>query len=273
MADKRQHSLALVRSLVVAVSFLGTAGCFFPTTLEVTVLGGVVFISVNGNSTTCNPEGDPDARTFDCTFFGETISRVVLSELELTALLVFLDPLVLQVPTGSTDFAASFLHQPSGTSGPLVVTPGLSSVRADATRTITAEPGMQLVVIDFPAGAPTTGDFSFNLNFRPPSGMAMLPMKGLFAGRVETGGETFLAPLYPCTTDLAAIPAVSIPLPAGGTVTLPVGNVSGCANEVYRFGTSVSSVPIPTLPQWGLLLLALALGVLGVRRLMAQPMP
>ena len=96
----------------------------------------------------------------------------------------------------------------------------------------------------------------------------MLPMKGLFAGLVQTGGQTYLPPLFPCTTNFATIPPVNVPLPGGGTVTLPIGQVTGCANEVYRFG-----MPVPTLPQWGLLLLALALGALAVRQVMRVTRP
>lgn len=155
----------------------------------------------------------------------------------------------------------------SNTGGNLVITAGLSSVQVDATRTLTAEPGTQLVTIALPDGAPTAGDFALNLNFQLPPGTTSLEMKPLLTGQVAVNGQTFYPPLLPCMTDIAAVPTITTPLPVpGDTLLLPSIVGLGCQNATYDFGITA----IPTLPQWALILLTLALLTLATWQLAGQ---
>jgi hypothetical protein len=184
----------------------------------------------------CASSEDPGV--YECTYFSEEdISYFSLSALELAFSLLIYDPLILQVPAQATGFQASYSVQGGG-GGALAVTAGLPSIRVDATRTLRPEPGMQLVIIDFPDNAPASGSGGFNLNFRIPNNLSALDIKAVFTGKVTIEGENYYVPLYPCTSDMAALPTLHVPLPNGGLVTLPVESVARCDGEVYTFTRS-----------------------------------
>jgi hypothetical protein len=219
-------------------------GCLFGEELSVTVLGTSVFISAGDIDLGLCGESDP--AVFLCSF-GEIFSTFqTLSTPELLVTLFLLDPVVLQLPAGVTNFTGSFLHNTSGTSGALAITAGLTSLPIDAERTLVAEPGTQFVVIGLPAAAPTTGSFSFNFNFDVPPGTSAIQVKPILTGRAELGGGTvFYPPLLPCVTDIADVPALTVPLPVpGDTLTLPPPSADlGCRNVVYNL------VPGGAVPQ------------------------
>jgi hypothetical protein len=212
-------------------------GCLFGESLEVLVFeaDGGRFVSISTTSTWLPCDNSDDSSSFTCTYFSEDdLSNFSLSALELLFTLLIYDPLVLQVLEEARGFQASYSVQGGG-GGALEVRSGLSSIRVDTNRTLQAEPGMQLVVLDFPAGAPTSGTGGFNLNFRIPNDLDALNMKAVFTGKVTIDEENYYLPLYPCTSDMAALPTLNVPLPNGGLVTLPVESVQGCDNEVYTF--------------------------------------
>ncbi len=224
-----------VCTLLLLVALLST-GCFFGPVLEIIIFGGdgdsVVSVSTTSTWTSCSEEDDG---LYDCAYFSEDgISLFGISAVGLLFALLLIDPLVLQVPEGAYNFRASYSVD-EGDGGALVVTAGLDSIRVDATRTLQAEPGTQLVIVDFPSDAPATGSGGFNLNFRIPDDLDALDIKALFTGKVTIEGETYYMPLYPCTSDMAALPTISVPMPNGGGVTLPVDEVEGCNGEVYSF--------------------------------------
>jgi hypothetical protein len=230
-----------VSGILLLVALL-TTGCFFDTQIEsfISNSDGSLMISMSAGSTRLPCDSDEDPVAFECSFFftdseGESeLSTFTLSGIELLFFLYFYDPLVLQVPLEASNFQGSYFAQ-GGSGGSLVITPGLTSIRVDATRTMQAEPGMQLVIVDFPSDAPASGEGGFNLNFRIPDDVAALDIKALFTGRVTLDDETYYVPLFPCTSDIAALPMISVPIPDGGNVSLPVDDAQGCENEVYTF--------------------------------------
>ena len=137
--------------------------CFFSTTLDITVLGNTIIITGDSTVRICmQTSSDPDM--FECTYFiegaeGAEISTTTLTGLQLGALLLLIDPVVAQVPAAASNFSASY-SMGGGATLPLVVNAGLSAVPADLNQTISAEAGTQLVTLELPPGAPTTGTFS-----------------------------------------------------------------------------------------------------------------
>ncbi|MGH9380741.1 MAG: hypothetical protein ACRD2Z_09030 [Thermoanaerobaculia bacterium] len=271
MIHSRMSRRTGAAGLVLMLTALLTGGCIFDTGLSVTVaeidgeiLG--VFISTNAGTSICDPvEG---ASGFECTFLageGGAISRFFIESLpEFLNLLILIDPLVVQFPAEASGFEGSFLHQGSGTNRSLSITSGLASVPVDDTRTLVAEPGTQLVTIELSPGVPTSGDYSFNLRFNVPTGTNEIVTKPLFTGRVELAdGTVFQAPLFPCVSDMAQVPAITIPVPVPGDIlNIPPPNPAlACDGEVYQYGGGIP--PVPALGRGGLLALLSALAGLG----------
>lgn len=239
--QRRLRTVLLVA--VLAAVALASTGCILGSSVEIFAFDrgeGLTDVSVSATTdiALCVTNG---SGIFTCEYYfvgpsGERLisSAFVLSDIELALLLFLLDPLVIQLPDSAHDFAGSYLHTESGEGGDLAITSGLDTLPIDADRSFTAEPGTQIVVIELPEGAPTTGEFAVNFNFAVPDTLTSLEMKPLFTGRVDTVlGDTFYLPLLPCVMDMASVPPVSVPLPAGGQVSLPVASVEGCDGEVY----------------------------------------
>lgn len=231
-----------VLCLVVVIAIV-SSGCLFGDSLTVFTFEGIVSISIAGvDNSTCLATGEPGV--FDC-FPDDIFSSgfQILSLPELLFRLILLDPLVVQVPAGVSNITGSYLHNDSGESGSLVITAGLQTVPIDVTRALAAEPGTQLVIIGLPAGAPLTGNFSFNLNFQVPPGTTEIQVKPIITGLVElTDGSVFYPPILPCVHDMAAAPALTISLNGGGgTLPLPPLDASlGCDGETYNFITAAA---------------------------------
>ena len=262
--------------MLVVISSMIT-GCIFGKSLSVTAIfndDGTyrVFLSPPGTQTNCSEK--PPFRNrleFECNYTrngsSETSDITLSGGKALTWLIV--DPMVVQFPSNASNFAGSFLHIDTGINGNLVITEGLGSVRVDLDQTLRAEPGTQLVIIELPDDAPTEGNFAFNLNFTVPGETTSLSMKPMFTGRVVVDGEKFYPPLLPCVTDFADAPSITTPIPVpGDQVSIPPIAGLGCDNVTYNYGTAVTAGPasttIPTLTQWGLILLLGLLGFTGI---------
>ena len=186
--------------IVLVVLAVALNGCLFGGPLSVFVADTAVFISFGDINVGLCDESDPGV--FLCSF-GELLSTFqTLSTPELLATLFLLDPVVLQLPVGVTNFTGSFLHNTSGTGGALTITAGLTSLPIDAERSLVAEPGTQFVVIGLPAAAPTSGNFSFNFNFdaRPSLGESRVSASGGVADArmVEACAARFSPPRKHC---------------------------------------------------------------------------
>jgi hypothetical protein len=223
--------------VVLLLVLVTTTSCIFGKDLEVDVFSdGIPFINFSTTTTLSLCIYDEEMQVYSCGFFAgddsdSFISLFYLTNAELLFTLLILDPIILQVPAGASQFAGSY--STTNASGALVITAGLSSLKADANKSIQAEAGTQLVVIDLPDDAPRTGDMSFNFHFAMPQGSKSFPIKALFSGKAVADGATYYMPLFPCTTNMAEVPAMTISMPNGGAVALPLDNVEGCDRAVY----------------------------------------
>ena len=162
--------------------------------------------------------------------------------------LTLYDPLIVQVPASMSGFAGSIAVGPAGTSGtPLSIISGLTSVPIDATTNLVAEPGMQLVIIDFqvPQGAPF-GTYTLNLQFSGTTNS----IKVVFAGKVTVGGKDYYVPIFPCVTDFANVPAIGVPLNNLAQL-LALISTPGCIGKNYNF-VGIGPAAGPDMNQHGL---------------------
>jgi len=144
-----------------------------------------------------------------------TVGMIILA---VVFYILFQDPLIVQVPEDATNFSAGYTNYAQYT-GSLDVQSGLQTIPVMPGLEITAEPGHQLVIIDFPADSdvliPPAGDpeqwlhFSLDFDVDPARD---IQVKCLCAGKVPIGDQTFYVPLCPATTDFAAIPPITIPM-------------------------------------------------------------
>jgi hypothetical protein len=181
------------------------------------------------------------------------------------AILAFLiDPLILQVPAAASNFSGTFGG--SSITGSLSITEVPGTLPADISTAITPEPGTKLLIVDFPNPPPPLDNqsFGFTLNFELPGDATPVRLKALFAGRVESNGQTFFVPLLPCEASFANIPTITLPQSSiFQNVNLPI--VDGCAGRLYTLSAAAQAVP--TMSTWVLLLLSAATAWVGVYRL------
>jgi hypothetical protein len=201
-----------------------------------------------------------------CSYFidGEEIGSDASLASAFGFLAFLIDPLVLQVPDAAGNFSGTFGG--SSITGSLSITEVPGALPADISTAITPEPGTKLVIVDFPNPPPPLDNqsFGFTLNFQLPGDATPVRLKALFAGRVESNGQTFFVPLLPCETSFASIPTITLPQSSTfQNVSLPL--VQGCAGRIYTLSAAVQAVP--TMSTWVLLLLSAATAGLGVYRL------
>jgi hypothetical protein len=171
----------------------------------------------------------------------------VIKLLGFAAPFTLFDPLIVQVPASMSDFAGSIAVGPPGVAPdtPLSIISGLTSVPIDAHTSLVAEPGMQLVIIDFqaPETAPL-GQYTLKLQFR---GTAT-SIKVVFAGKVTAGAtmvdaqsfdlqaaQVYYVPIYPCVTDFANVLPIPVPLVNLASLVPIILSAQGCNGKVYSF--------------------------------------
>ena len=211
-------------SLVAAASVLCT-GCFFTefdcggtgTGYDCSGLGTFTPCAWESGVTTCEIDG------FPVSFFGA----------DATVAASIYDPLILEVPAGAMFFNGLVTRKGDFIGQSLQFTTGLASIPIDRSTTLIAEPGTQLVIVDFPPAYKGAFDATISLHYVD---VTHSPAKAMFAAKVTVGGATYYAPLLPCAGDFASVPAVS---PAGLSLAqLPalMASVTACDHKVYDFG-------------------------------------
>ena len=239
--------------VILVAACLPLNGCLI-SNISAGTSGGLT--TVQATATLLQPSPcvvDTVAQTTTCTpviqVAGFQTFSFLIKLLGYTLPITLYDPLIVQVPASMSNFAGSIIVGPPGTPGtPLSIISGLTSVPIDATTQLVAEPGMQLVIIDFqvPQNAPF-GTYTLKLQF---SGTAN-SIKVVFAGKVTVGAQDYYVPIFPCVTDFANVPAISVPLSnLAGLIQLFL-NTQGCNGKNYNF-SAIGPTPGPDMNQQGL---------------------
>ena len=171
---------------------------------------------------------------------------------------IVVDPVIVQVPAGSTVERAT-VDDGNGPQELRVTT--TASFEAQPGITVSAEPGHTFFIVELPEALESTlpevepslgPQFDFDFDFRvpgAPSGFGV-PIKAIFAGRVESGGETYYLPLLPCATNLSQVPEFTIPISSNLSGLIFdflfwfLDNAdAGCDNEVFDF-TPIDPPPL-----------------------------
>lgn len=255
--------------LLAALPILGT-GCLLSVfkfygvlSIDASKTTAIALVSVSATTAQCTSalNGD-DCVHASCTY-GLSESEANLCKVGVGSL--FLDPVIVQLPTGFVITSATYDEKLGGGPQPLVLQTGLTSIPVLPGVDLQAEPGYQLAIIDLPhavamalPGGPPAGGkaFDFSLNFRAefPVGQApaTIQLKAMFALDAEVNGQTYYFPMLPCTTDFASVTPLTVGftgsfqdlMPAVATA-LSANSTLGCNGQVYDFegGTSTTTVP------------------------------
>ena len=238
--------LALLRRLALVVVVSGSAaalnGCLISNMSSGTVSG---LTTVQATATLLQPSPcavDAATQTTTCTPVmqvglpgGAAQSfQFLIKLLGYTAPLTLYDPLIVQVPASMSNFAGSIAVGPPGVAPdtPLSIIAGLTSVPIDASTNLVAEPGMQLVIIDFqaPSGAPA-GTYTLKLQFSGTTNS----IKVVFAAKISGASATYYVPIFPCVTDFANVQAISLPVTNLSALVPIILSAQGCNGKAYNF--------------------------------------
>jgi hypothetical protein len=222
-------SVALSGCLISNVSGTSSGGTTVVQATATLLQPSPCAVNTTLQTTTCTPTVQVQLPT------GAAQSFPFLIELlGYAAPLTLYDPLILQVPASMSNFAGTITAGPPGVAPgtPLSVISGVTSVPIDANTNLVAEPGMQLVIVDFqsPANAPT-GTYTLTLQFSGTTNS----IKALFATKVAVGANTYYLPIFPCVSDFANVPAVPLPIPNLASLGGIVISAQGCNGKMYNF--------------------------------------
>jgi hypothetical protein len=250
------HLLRRLSLLVILISACWTLNGCLISNISAVNSGGLT--TVQATATLLQPSPctvDAAAQTTTCTPVlkvelptGVQTYPILIKLLGYALPVTLYDPLIVQVPASMSNFAGSIIAGPPGTPGtPLSIISGLTSVPIDTTTNLVAEPGMQLVIIDFqaPANAPF-GVYTLKLQF---SGTAN-SIKVVFAAKVPAGGKDYYVPIFPCVTAFASVPAITVPL-SNLVGLIQLLSTQGCNGKNYNFA-GVGPAPGPDMNQQGL---------------------
>lgn len=125
---------------------------------------------------------------------------------------------ILQFPSDAAGFSATY-NDYQGHAGPLAVTAGLASVPITPSRSLTAEPGNQLVVVQVPPElVPESGQpekwYENHLDFTV-TPTRTIQVKAVMAATFNSGGTLYYLPVCPVVSSLAEVPAMDIELGNG----------------------------------------------------------
>jgi hypothetical protein len=237
---------------VVCATSLALGGCLISG-----ISGGTINGLFSGQATTtlqgeapCTPNTTTHTTSCDVLIHAQLSSGLFGIDFPIdlvgwdTALTLW-DPLIVQVPASMSNFAGSIAVGPPGVAvnTPLDIIAGLTSVPIDAKTNLVAEPGMQLVIIDFQS--PTNvalGTYTLKFQF---SGTTS-SIKVLFAAKITAGAksadgakaaQTYYVPIYPCVSNFASVSPITLPL---GDLTQLAPLVlsaagQGCAGKTFDF--------------------------------------
>jgi hypothetical protein len=148
----------------------------------------------------------------------------------------------MQVPADASGFVGTYDNS-HGVTGTLTFTPGNAQLSLDASTTLAAEPGMQLVLVELPAAAPADTYFMV-LAYDASSSH----LKGLAAANVTVAGRSFHPTALPCAPSMATVPEIPIPQTSVET-PIDVRSIASsfvpCSGKTYDFtGTTPGTVTV-----------------------------
>ncbi|MDQ6619728.1 MAG: hypothetical protein M3Z31_08540 [Pseudomonadota bacterium] len=177
--------------------------------------------------------------TQSCRFSDATTGQSIVTTVSLSGLSAEDDAqtkplLILQVPQGASGFVATY-DNGRGTRGRLLVTSGVSVLPVDSRSSLVAEPGMQLVLLELPGGAPAD-TYAMTLTYATGS----TALKALVASKVTASGTTYYAPIVACSTTggLQAVPFVPLagaPEPSVIQAESLAGAYADCTGKQYTY--------------------------------------
>lgn len=119
------------------------------------------------------------------------------------------DPLVLQLPSDAHDVEA-LATWPGRFTASLPLRAGLSAIDIAPRRQLRADPGHQLVVVDYTPDIPS-GTYDLQLNFALDRSRS-IDVKAVVVAEVTCDGREFLPPVLPRVTRMSQLPSFELPL-------------------------------------------------------------
>lgn len=141
--------------------------------------------------------------------------------------------LIVQMPLNASDFKGQWDRMDFDFST-LEISDRLLQVPVDHTRSLLAEPGTQLLVIDGDFAEVPFGAVRFVVDFAP-NQAAPIDFKVLQAAVVKVGDKRFYAPILPCSTDMADAIAFSMPASQGAELPIPTSIPNPCDGDTYTY--------------------------------------
>ena len=236
--------------VTAAAASLGLSGCLI-SNISANSAGGVTTLQATATLQQASPcTVDTASQTTTCTPRmqialpgASQVFNFLIRLAGYAAPVTLYDPLIVQVPASMSNFSGSIAVGPPGVAPgtPLSIISGVTSVPIDASTNLVAEPGMQLVIIDFqaPASAPF-GTYTLNLQF---SGTTNA-IKVVFATKLTSGAQTYYTPVFPCVTNFANVTPITFPVNYAALVPILL-STQGCNGTTYNFaGTAAPPVAL-----------------------------
>jgi hypothetical protein len=226
--------------LVAALAALG--GCVAPELRSLMVQVNEQVRSVTLRATATHADCSITARSgahlrHECDYtLGGRLKRASVFIQDTATVGLLVDPVILQLPEQATNVSGIYSDGP--TNGTLRVMPVVGDLHADLTRKIIPEPGHKLYIIEFPTPAPPLDGrlYTFGLVFAVPN-LSSVRIKALFAAKATVNATTYYAPLFPCATTFASIPALTLRESSDFVAVnlTPVLAANACNGSFYTF--------------------------------------
>lgn len=278
MNRNRLRAARVLVAAVLAASVL--SGCLFPAALQVSSsLNGetrTVGVSVSGDWSPCSGSSSPPSGlSIGCAFYdGSAESQVLVTGFTAILFAFFGDPIVVQLPDTVSGLRGTYAH--AAGNGALVVQGPLGAAPIDAARSLTAEAGTRLYIVSVPevfATANPSGVYGLAMQVDVPAGTPTVPVKAIITGLVRTSdGRNHYPPLFPCVTDFASAPAVTLDAATGASTTsLPSSaSLRVCQGDAYAYASPGATAGVPVgVPALGAGALTSLVGVLAAMAALA----
>ena len=248
--SRRLHPLLVPLACLLACA--GLAACAVQSEYGKSAAGELVLQSTVVVPACTNTQGVASSVVHACSFVDaasaqSSIAIIVLTGLSAEDDVQLVPVLILEVPQGATDFAATF-DNGRGKTGRMLVTSGLAVLPVDSRTSMVAEPGTQLVLLELPGDAgPDAYATALSFTVAPPQ------LKVMSAAKVAATGSTYYAPLLPCTPGFEALPFVPVRATATASLIDSASIASaygGCKGMTYTYTSVPPRATIATVYEY-----------------------